>query len=282
MATNAISGAIDLARSFGVTVQDAVSLRSTNNVVVWLRPAPVVAKIGAGRNSRLAFEIAVALELRERGGPVVAPARDIPAIVHSFDGVDVTYWQYHAQQESTDLAPGRLAAGLRTLHSAFERISPALRARLPSYLRDLEQARALLADAAKTAALAGADRKLLADTFDRLWEILIARAPERSHVAIHGSPHSYNILQAAGEPLFIDFETACTGPVEWDVAYLPDAESHYAGALDPELLWACRGMASVWTAALCWSEVDRGDFREHAQLHLEHVRSNVAPQVLDA
>lgn len=280
MAANAINGAIDLARRFGLTVQDAVSLRSTNNVVVWLRPASVVAKIGVGRNSRLAFEIAVALELQERGGPVVAPAREIPAIVHSLEGLDVTFWQYHPQPACTDIAPDRLAAGLRTLHSAFERISPALRARLPSYLQDLGQAHALLADAAKTAALAGADRKLLADTYDRLLAILIARAPETSHAAIHGSPHSYNILQAAGEPLFIDFETACTGPLEWDAAYLVDAESHYAGPLDPELLWACRGMASVWTAALCWSDVDRGDMREHAQVHLEHVRAHVAPRVL--
>ncbi len=280
--SNAITRAVALARSFGLTVQGAVSLRSTNNVVVWLRPAPVVAKIGAGCNSRLALELEVALELQEHGGPVVAPAHDIPAVVHSLDGLDVTFWQYHPQPVDGEMSADRLAAGLCKLHSALERLSPALRARLPSYLQELEQARALLADSARTPALADADRTLLADTLKQLLAILSERAPPAAHVAIHGSPHSYNILQAAGEPLFIDFETTCMGPVEWDAAYLDDAARYFAVPLDRKLLWACRGMVSVWTAALCWSQVERGDMREHAEMHLENVRVNIAPQISGA
>jgi hypothetical protein len=81
-----------------------------------------------------------------------------------------------------------------------------------------------------------------------------------------------------GEPSFIDFETACIGPVEWDVAYIDELE--YGLPVNPRLLWVCQGMVSVKTAILCWRDVERGDFREHAEWHLSHVRTNIAPQVL--
>ena len=41
----AISIAADVARDFGLKVEQTVPLRSTNNAVAWLRPANVVAKI---------------------------------------------------------------------------------------------------------------------------------------------------------------------------------------------------------------------------------------------
>ncbi len=275
-----IAGAIDIARRCGLIVDAAVPLRSTNNLVVWLSPAPVVAKIGIGRHAQLRIELEVALELIARGGPVVAPAPAIPAIVHACEGFDVTFWQYHAQMDSPDDAPASVGVAMRRLHFALAQISPGLRARLPSYERELALARVLLADSAGAPALRGSDRQLLSATFDRLFAILQQRAPADSHIAIHGSPHSYNVLRVDGERRFIDFETACTGPAEWDAANLCDeAVESYALALDRQLLWACRGMASVWTAALCWQDVERGDMREHAEMHLKNVRENVAPHV---
>jgi hypothetical protein len=278
MTTRGVSEAIDIAQGFGLAVEEAVLLRSTNNLVVWLSPAPVVAKVGIGRNQRLRLELEVALALNGSGAPVISPAREIPAVVHSRNGLDVTFWRYHSQPTSPDIAPARVAAALRRLHFGLHLLPAGLRARLPSYLRELELARALLDDASRAPALADDDRQLLAATFDRLLGSMNRRAPGDSHVVIHGSPHSYNVLLADGEPLFIDFETTCIGPVEWDAAYLDDEVlEHYGDSLDRELLWVCRGMASVLTAALCWSDVDHGDLREHAEMHLEHVRTQVAP-----
>jgi thiamine kinase-like enzyme len=120
----------------------------------------------------------------------------------------------------------------------------------------------------------------LATTFDRLEAQLDALAPPDSHVVIHGSPHPYNVLLVDGEPLFIDFETACTGPVEWDLAHLePELGSSYSGSSPARLLWACRGMASIKTAVWCSADVDRGDLRDHAEMHLAHIRTSVAPYV---
>jgi thiamine kinase-like enzyme len=89
---------------------------------------------------------------------------------------------------------------------------------------------------------------------------------------IHGSPHPFNILLVDDEPRFIDFETTCIGPLEWDLAHTPEVEHSYAGAHNAELLRACRDMVSVKTAAWCWMDVDRGDLRYHAEAHLAHVK----------
>jgi hypothetical protein len=89
------------------------------------------------------------------------------------------------------------------------------------------------------------------------------------------------VLAVEGEPRFIDFETACTGPMEWDLAHVEAGfESFHGDSFDRRLLWLCRSMASLKTAVLCWADVDRGDFREHAELHLENVRENVAPRLV--
>jgi hypothetical protein len=278
MVSEAIAVAIDVARGFGLEAKQPVPLRSTNNVVVWLSPTQVVAKVGVGRNSRLRTELQVALELSARGGPVVSPAPDVPAVVHSRSGLDVTFWRYHAQQSSTDIAAARVASALSRLHATLAQISPGLRAKLPSYLREIELVRALLTDSSGLPVLPEADRHLLATTFNRLEAALDELAPPDSHVVLHGAPHTYNVLLVGGQPLFIDFETACTGPVEWDLAHLDsEAEQSYGDSVHGRLLWVCRGMASIKTAALCWADVNRGDLREHAEWHLAYVRSAVAP-----
>ncbi len=66
------------------------------------------------------------------------------------------------------------------------------------------------------------------------------------HVVIHGSPHPYNVLLVNGKPTFIDFETACIGPIEWDLAHMsPDTARSYAGAIDSRLLETCRDLVRV-------------------------------------
>jgi Ser/Thr protein kinase RdoA (MazF antagonist) len=38
---------------------------------------------------------------------------------------------------------------------------------------------------------------------------------------LHGSPHDLNVLgPSTNLPRFIDFETMCTGPFEWDLAHV--------------------------------------------------------------
>jgi hypothetical protein len=56
--------------------------------------------------------------------------------------------------------------------------------------------------------------------------------------------------------LFIDLETCCRGPVEFDLAHVPeDVSDRYAGA-NEELLSECRALVLAMVAAWRW---DLGD-----------------------
>jgi len=73
---------------------------------------------------------------------------------------------------------------------------------------------------------------------------------------LHGEPHAGNLLNTKSGPLFIDLETCCCGPVEYDLAHVPEEVSEcYAGA-DQELLRACRLLVLAMVAAWRW---DKGD-----------------------
>jgi Ser/Thr protein kinase RdoA (MazF antagonist) len=147
-------------------------------------------------------------------------------------------------------------------------------------MEELSDARSLLANHAALPAITSADRNMLVNTFDRLQARLDELVSVDRFVAIHGAPHPYNVLLVGGEPVFIDFETTCMGPVEWDLAHLDaQAEPLFRDLIQSELLWLCRSMASVKTATWCSVDIDRGDMREHAEWHLAHVREHVAPNV---
>jgi len=55
---------------------------------------------------------------------------------------------------------------------------------------------------------------------------------------------------------FLDFETACTSPLEWDLAHAGEGTARaYPGRPNRALLGVCRGLVSVKTAAWCWGGV---------------------------
>ncbi len=269
----AIEAAIEVAESFGLHVHEPLPLRSTNNVVAWLRPTSIVAKIGIGHHPGFLREVRVASELRTLGAPVVAPASEVPAVVHSRNRFDITFWRYHPQPPDWDVPSPAVASALRRLHEAYAEISVEINVDLPSYTAELETVSQLLRDRRRMASLPEPDRLLLIQAFDRLEKRLHVLSPPRTHITIHGSPHPYNILLVDGEPRFIDFETTCVGPCEWDLAHM-DSEvlNTYGRMTNVELLRACREMVSLKTAAWCWDDVDRGDLRYHAEIHLAQVK----------
>jgi Predicted choline kinase involved in LPS biosynthesis len=64
---------------------------------------------------------------------------------------------------------------------------------------------------------------------------------------MHGEPHPGNVLSTKTGLLFIDLETCCRGPVEFDLAHVPeDVSERYADA-DEELLSECRILFLPWS-----------------------------------
>ena len=69
---------------------------------------------------------------------------------------------------------------------------------------------------------------------------------------LHGEPHAGNLLRTTGGLLFIDLETCCYGPVEFDIAHAPDEVGDHYALADPLLLRDCRilmlAMIAAWRA----------------------------------
>jgi hypothetical protein len=262
--------AVELARALGLAVEEPIPLRSTNNVVVWLRPSMVVAKISA-RPGLAAHELAIARALVAAGAPVVPPAAGVGDRLYRVADRDLTFWTYEPQDHAEDADSESIACALFALHRALATLGSTIP--LPAY--DAQIADAILAlDRPEFAPeLQSHDRTLLRQALSA-GRASLAPLSETDRV-IHGSPHRLNILAVDGRPRFIDFETIQHGPLEWDLAHLEKAvASHYPDPLRPEALAACRLVINAATSTWCWEGVLRGpDMRGHAEHHLAEVRS---------
>ena len=73
------------------------------------------------------------------------------------------------------------------------------------------------------------------------------------HVAVeqllHGEPHPGNVPRTRSGPRFVDLETCCRGPVESDLAHVPETVSERYPGCDRQLLGACRCLVLAMVAA---------------------------------
>lgn len=260
--------AVRLATHLGLRVSEPVVLSDSNNLVLWLRPAPVVAKVGVGHHRRLGLELSVARHLATFGAPIVPPAPGVPCEVHRDGVVEVTLWTH---QPHTKRVPGpvEIAEALRRVHEAMLGYA----ASLPSFSEELDAVAQVLADPERSPLLRQVDRALLRRSLGDLRD----RLDTSGQVPLHGSPHDANTITDDDTVRFIDFETACMGPLEWDLAHLSAEAAHaYPDPIDPQRLQICRALVSAKTAAWCWANYDNPQMRWHAKHHLQAVQRFMA------
>jgi len=108
---------------------------------------------------------------------------------------------------------------------------------------------------ARTPDLGDADRELLSRTLrSASGAIRGSGAPEQ---LLHGEPQPGNLLSTARGPLFIDWETGCRGPVEFDVAHTPPEVAARYPRTDPDLLIECRLLVLAMITTWRWDRDDR-------------------------
>lgn len=267
----AIQAAVDVADAFGIDVERPRVLKDSNNTIVHLAPTAVVAKVGTShfRDAKLESlerELAVAAYLIEREAPVVAPARDVAPGPHRRRSLTLTLWQYAQPVAGGEPERGEVAAALKAIHEALAVFPGAL----PPFSLELEDARRLLRRD-RSPALAPADRSFLCGVLDEVQAALSALVSDSR--PLHGSPHSGNWVRTARGLLLLDFETACRGPLEWDLAALDDAAVTLFPGVDRELIVLLRRMRSACVAAKCWTEPTRSsEVFEAARVHLKLLR----------
>jgi aminoglycoside phosphotransferase (APT) family kinase protein len=170
--------------------------------------------------------------------------------VYERDGFVITLWTYYEPAPPPSVSPADYADALERLHAGMRTLDvPA-----PHFTDRVEEAQHLVASPDRTPALADADRQLLGTTLARQRRVIGERGAAEQ--LLHGEPHPGNLLTTTTGPLFIDLETCCRGPVEFDLAHAPDDVSEHYPGVDHDLLRECRILVLAMISTWRW---DRGD-----------------------
>jgi Phosphotransferase enzyme family len=240
---DAVAAAMSIASSVGLIVDDAIVLHDSNKLTLRLLPCDVVAQVAPVPHQISEFEVDLALRLAERGCPVAVPEPRVEPRAYECDGFVATLWTYYEPVTSQEVSPADYAQALERLHAGMRGIDvPA-----PHFTDRVESAQQLVASPTRTPALAVADRTLLGDTLRNLRRAI----GERGRVQmLHGEPHPGNLLSTRNGLIFVDLETCCRGPVEFDLAHAPEEIAEHYPGLDPDLLGDCRilmlAMITTW------------------------------------
>jgi Ser/Thr protein kinase RdoA (MazF antagonist) len=251
----ATSAAIRVADRFGVAATEPAVLADGANVIIHLRPAPVVAKVAAStpavRDAAawLGREIDLAAFLGQSGIPVMTPSDEVPATVHHEDGHVMSFWTYLERSGTEPPSAPVIGSMLRDLHAALRSYPASL-----PVLSPLDDIPVFLAR--PQTQLDAADKALLAAAFTRLTAELAASSSRRQ--PLHGDAGAMNLMPAGGGWVWHDFEDTCSGPVEWDLAATTASPrfdgsrilAAYGDPADPARLRACEQLRrlnlTVW------------------------------------
>ncbi|MEO6085741.1 MAG: phosphotransferase [Umezawaea sp.] len=257
----AVAAAKSVAASAGLTVDDAVVLQDSNKLTLRLLPCDVLARVAPEAEQIAQTEIELARRLAESGSPVAALDPRVEPRVHERDAFVVTLWTYYESAPSQGISPADYAGALGRLHVGLRGIDVPS----PHFTDRVEEAQQLVASRDLAPDLADADREFLGATLRNLRRVICERGAAEQ--LLHGEPHPGNVLATKNGLLFIDLETCCRGPVEFDLAHAPEeVDEHYPG-VDPGLLRDCRLLVLAMITAWRW---DRGDqFPDGRQLGIE-------------
>lgn len=246
----AVAATLAVVRSQGLAAEEAVLLSNSNKIILRVRPSDVVARVAPVGQMHGRFELEIAGRLASGGRPVVAPDPRLPPVVHRADGFVLTLWSYAASAGAGPSAPD-YARALQDLHSGMRDLD----LEAPYVADRVDEARRLVADPALSPVLGDADRELLVTTLTDLGGTL--QGPGVTDQLLHGEPHPGNLIATTGGPLFVDLETCCRGPVEFDLAHAPpEVATHYSGA-DPGLVRHCRILVLAMISAWRWDRDDQ-------------------------
>lgn len=260
-ASRAMAAAMSIASSLGLTADNAVVLRDSNKLTLRLLPCDVLARVAPVAHQVAQFEVDLARRLAGLGGPVAALEPRVEPRVYERDGFTVTLWTYYEPAAPRKASPAGYARALERLHTGMREVDiPA-----PHFTDRVGEAQQLLASRDRTPALADADRELLAGTLRSLSGAISDRGAAEQ--LLHGEPHPGNLLRTNSGLLFIDLETCCHGPAEFDLAHAPEEVSEHYPDVNHDLLRECRVLMLAMVTTWRWDRDDQ--FPNGRQLGME-------------
>jgi aminoglycoside phosphotransferase (APT) family kinase protein len=247
--TRAIAAATSVAASFGLPADDAIVLHNSNKLALRLTPCDVLARVAPLGHEVAQLEVELADKLSQVGCPVGVLEPRVDPLVYTRDGFAVTLWTYY-EPVTPPVSPADYASALERLHASMREVDVAS----PRFTDRIAEAAEIVASPDLSPELADADRVFLSGTLSTLRRAIDDRGAGEQ--LLHGEPHPGNVLSTKNGPLFIDFETCCRGPVEFDLAHVPEAVCAHYPSVDHGLLDECRQLVLAMVAAWRW---DAGD-----------------------
>ncbi len=273
----AVAAAMSTASALGLTAQDAIVLHDSNKLALRLLPCDVLARVAHEGQEVAQLEVELAQRLAETESPVAVLEPRVDSRAYERDGFVITLWTYYRPVARPKVSPAdyadalaRLHAGMRTLHIT-----------VPHFTDRVAEAQQLVATRDRTPALADADRELLSNTLRTTRRAIEDRGA--SEQLLHGEPHPGNVLSTTSGLRFIDLETCCRGPVEFDLAHVPEEVSGRYPDADQDLLRECRILVLGMVAAWRWDPGDQfPNGRRAARELLRALREGPPYPALDA
>jgi hypothetical protein len=247
--TRAIAAATSVAASLGLPADDAVVLHNSNRLALRLTPCDVLARVAPEGHEAAQLEVDLAQRLAEARCPVGALEPRVDPLVYTRDGFTVTLWIYY-KPATPHVSAVDYAKALKWLHAGMREVDVPS----PRFTDRIAEAEKVVANPDLSPELADADRVFLSSTLESLRRAIENRGAMEQ--LLHGEPHPGNVLSTKNGPLFIDLETCCRGPVEFDLAHVAEAVCVHYPSIDQGLLDECRQLVLAMVAAWRW---DRGD-----------------------
>jgi Phosphotransferase enzyme family len=248
--SRAVAASMSSAAALDLTVDHAVILQDSNKLALHLMPCDVLARVAHVGHEVAQFEVELAQRLAETKSPVAALEPRVEPLVYERDGFAVTFWTYYAPESSREVSVVDYANALSRLHAGMRDLDVTT----PHFTDRVGEAQQLVASHDLTPALTDADRGLLSHSLASMRRAIGER--HASEQLLHGEPHPGNVLSTSSGPLFIDLETCCHGPVEFDLAHVPEEVVEHYSDVDDELLHECRALVLAMVTAWRW---DLGD-----------------------
>jgi hypothetical protein len=258
----AVAAATSTASALGLRADEANVLHVSNRLALRLLPADVLARVALPTHEAAEFEVGLAGRLAATGSPVGLLDPRVAPRVYERDGFTITLWTYHEPQKARAISPADYADALSRLHVGFQHVDVTT----PHFTDRVREAQALVESRDRTPELGNAERDLVVNTFSRVMPLIAGRGAAEQ--LLHGEPHPGNVLNTKNGPLFIDLETACRGPVEFDLAHVPTAVSECYAGIDHGLLDDCRVLVLAMIAAWLLDPEDRFPLRRQATREL--------------
>jgi Phosphotransferase enzyme family len=270
LSTRAVTAAVSVARKLVLDhVDEPEILADGSNVLVHLKPAPVVARVATTTGlvrkpaqNWLALDLDLAGFLAAQNFPVVPHSAELPPGPHLQDGLALTFWEFVEHDRDYVATVSEVGPFLRELHAVLRAYPVKLRylspfVEIPQWLDEVEQWNAV--DPADLFML----RRGYFEIAAKIDALGLQDQP------LHGDAHKKNVLKTSRGLVWTDFEDACRGPLEWDVACFVrtsgeermTALASYGSPIQPEYLepfFAARDLqGALWGAILSTRFPDR-------------------------